>query len=112
MPNQSETKGTRESSEKAKSVHACNFRTAARLSNEDARGLTTLHEGFALRLSTAFDTHFSTPVEVKLQSVNQLFLKEHLEVAPCFIAPLSLSTLSSYVFVEWTANWCNRLSSC
>jgi len=37
-------------------VHSCNFRSAGRLSNEDARTLTALHETFAFHLAGALDT--------------------------------------------------------
>lgn len=76
-------------------VHSCNFRSAGRLSNEDARTLTALHETFAFHLAGALDTYLGTAVEVKLETLDQLPIKEHIaEIPPlCYIVPLSSKTL-------------------
>ena len=57
---------------KQRIVHSCNFRSAGRLSNEDARSLSALHETFALHLAATLDTYLGTAVEVKLETVDQL----------------------------------------
>jgi len=76
---------------KQRIVHTCNFRSAGRLSNEDARSLKAIHETLAFHLSGALDTYLGTGVEVKLEALDQLPIKEHIaEIPPlCYIAPFS-----------------------
>lgn len=80
---------------KQRTVHSCNFRSAGRLSNEDARSLTAIHETFAFHLAGALDTYLGTAVEVKLETLDQLPIKEHIaEIPPlCYIAPFSNNTM-------------------
>jgi flagellar motor switch protein FliM len=81
---------------KQRTVHSCNFRSAGRLSNEDARALRAIHETFAFHLSGALDTYLGTGVEVKLEALDQLPIKEHIaEIPPlCYIAPFSSNTMT------------------
>jgi len=83
------------SGSKQRTVHSANFRSAGRLSNEDARTLTAIHETFAFHLSGALDTYLGTAVEVKLETLDQLPIKEHIADIPplCYIVPLSQKTL-------------------
>jgi flagellar motor switch protein FliM len=68
---------------KARSVHRCNFRLAGRLSNEDARALTAIHETLALRLAASLESYLGTPCEVKFDALNQLTVKDYVaEVSP------------------------------
>jgi flagellar motor switch protein FliM len=80
---------------KQRTVHSCNFRSAGRLSNEDARSLTAIHETFAFHLAGALDTYLGTGVEVKLETLDQLPIKEHIADIPplSFIVPFSSNTL-------------------
>lgn len=80
------------------SVHSCNFRTAGRLSNEDARFMTEMHEKVAQLVSNVLDTYLGTSVEVKLETLDQLTIKEHVAtVSPrCLVVPFA----SSAFFVE------------
>lgn len=90
--------------ETSANVHTCDFRMAARLSNEGARSLMTMHEAFARQLGDALDAFLSKGVELKLKSIDQVVLKEHLKTAPFFIAPLSLSNLSGSSLVQFDDN--------
>ncbi len=89
-------------SDKRRSVHLCDFRTAGRLSNENARALTAIHETFARRLASALDAYLGTGLEVKLQTLDQLPVKEHIASIPplSYIVPFSLSTVPSTMVME------------
>jgi flagellar motor switch protein FliM len=91
---------------KQKTVVNCNFRTAGRLSNENARALNAVHEAFARRMAIGFDSWLGTSVEVKQKGLEQQPIKEHIaDIAPLtYIAPLTLSTLQSSMIVECDVN--------
>ena len=80
----------------------CNFRSAGRLSNENARALTAIHESFARHLATALDPYLGTGVEVKLKALDQLPVKEHIVAIPplTYMVPFSLSTIPGTMIVE------------
>jgi flagellar motor switch protein FliM len=84
----------------SRTVHSCNFRSAGRLSNEDARSLTAIHDVFARQLAIALDSQLATNLEVKLRGFDQLSLKDHQEGIPSYIVPLSLGTLQGHIVVE------------
>jgi flagellar motor switch protein FliM len=67
---------------KPRNVYSCNFRSAGRLSNEDARALTAIHEGFAQHVSSALDAYLGTSFEVKLDTLDQLSIKDHIDGLP------------------------------
>ena len=71
------------------SVHSCNFRTAGRLSNEDARAMTELHETIGQHVASELESHLGTSVEIKLETLDQLTIKEHVaEISPrCLVVP-------------------------
>ena len=76
---------------KERTVYDCNFRMAGRLSNEDVRSLTALHEVFTHHVATALDAHFGSGAQVKLGTLDQLTVKDHLAELPAlnYIAPLA-----------------------
>jgi flagellar motor switch protein FliM len=83
-------------------VTSCNFRSAGRLSNENARSLTAIHETFAHHLGSALDAYLGTGVEVKLGALDQLAIKDHIAAIPplTYIVPFSSSTVPGTVIVE------------
>ena len=87
---------------KQRTVYSCNFRSAGRLSNENARSLTSIHETFARHLASALDAYLGTGLEVKLSALDQLPIKDHIAtISPlAYIAPFSLSTMPSTMIVE------------
>jgi flagellar motor switch protein FliM len=89
-----------------KNVYSCNFRSAGRLSNENARSLTAIHETFARHLASALDAFLGTGVEVKLTALDQLPIKDHIAGIPSltYIVPFSLSTMPSTMIVECDVN--------
>lgn len=94
--------GTRKAGGKVPAVRSCDFRSAGRLSNENARGLTAIHETFARFLASALDVYLGTGLEVKLRALDQLPIKDHIaDIAPLtYIAPCTLSTDASTMIVE------------
>jgi len=80
---------------KQRSVHPCNFRAAGRLSNEDARSLTAIHETFALQLTGILDSYLGSGVEVKLETLDQIPIKDHVVDIPplTYIVPFSENTI-------------------
>jgi flagellar motor switch protein FliM len=103
MPNQTQTETAAvpaktpatPAAPRQRSVHSCNFRAAGRLSNEDARLLTAIHETFALQLTGILDTYLGSGVEVKLETLDQLPIKDHVaEIPPLtYIVPFAADTL-------------------
>ena len=97
MPNRSrvrntsaEKRGTKpEVTSVARSVHSCNFRTAGRISNEDARIMTELHERVAQSVSHALDIYLGKSAEIAFTALDQQSIQEHVnELVPqTFIAP-------------------------
>jgi flagellar motor switch protein FliM len=88
---------------KQRMVHACNFRSAGRMSNENARALTAIHETFARHLTTALDAYLGTDLKVKLQSLEQTSVKEHIASIPAFtyIVPFASSMFASTMIAEF-----------
>src|ERR1700728_852690 len=93
---------TKKITDKVRSIHACNLRSAGRLSNENGRSLTAIHETFARQLASALDVYLGSTVEVKLETLDQLPLKEHIAAIPqwSYIVPFSFSTTPGSVIVE------------
>jgi flagellar motor switch protein FliM len=107
MPDQNQQKTAPEPAagkqrEKQHSVVSCNFRTAGRLSNENARSLTAIHESFARHLANALDAWLGTAVEVRLKALDQLPMKEHIAAIPALacLVPFSLATLPNTMIVQ------------
>lgn len=88
--------------ENQKAVTNCNFRTAGRLSNDNARSLNGVHEALARRTAIALDSWLGTAVDVKQKGLDQQPVKEHVAgLAPLtYVVPLTLSTLQSSMIVE------------
>ena len=88
--------------DKQRSVHACDFRSAGRLSNENARALTAIHEIFARHVATALDAYLGTGLSIKLQALEQLPIKDHIAALPLlsYVVPFSLSTAPSTMILE------------
>lgn len=87
---------------KQQTVIACNFRSASRISNEDARALTTLHEGFARNVAAALGAFLGTAVEVKLGAFEQSHFAEQVAGLPplSYIVPYSLRSPAGTMIVE------------
>jgi flagellar motor switch protein FliM len=101
MPN-SQIHDAEPAEKKLRPIHNFDFRLAGRLSNEDARSLTLLHETFARNLSIALDAYLGTGLEVKLEALDRLPVKDHVaSVAPStYIVPFSLPSIPCVIVVE------------
>jgi flagellar motor switch protein FliM len=98
----SQQQATQAASGKPPSVQPCNFRSAGRITNENARALTAIHEIFARQLTSALDVYMGGDLKVKLQGVDQLSVKEHIPSVAAFsyLAPFSVSSSENAVVVE------------
>jgi len=85
----------RRKARKPRTVYSCNFHSAGRLSNEDARSLSAIHEGFAQHVASGLDVYLGTSMEVKLEGLDQLSIKDHIAALPsyCYIVPSSSNSL-------------------
>jgi len=102
MAKEPRNEGPQKEGNKPRSVYPCNFRSAGRLSNENARALTATHEAFARHLANSLDAYLATDLKVKLLTLDQLSFKEHIASIPPFsyVSPFSLSTIPSIMLVE------------
>lgn len=93
-------KGSERRSGAERTVEACNFRSAGKLSNESARVLTTLFEMFARNLMNSLDVYLGASLEIKLASLHQFTMEEYraqladsVYVLPCSLEPSGSSLL-------------------
>src|SRR6202142_3599638 len=87
---------------KARSIHSCNFRYAGRLSNENARALTALHEKFALNVTNSLEVYLGTSIRLKMLSLEQLTLQAYIgSIAPnTYLLPCALNVMESNFLIE------------
>lgn len=102
MPDQENTAAA----PKERTVVSCNFHSAGRLSNENARSISAIHESFARNLGTALDLLVGTAVDVKFKGIEQVPIREHLASLPplSYIVSLSLSAPPGTMILEWDIN--------
>ena len=79
------------------SVEPCDFRSAGRLSNENARALTAIHEICARNLAGSLSNYVGTNLTVKLLGLDQVPVNDFVAgIAPLsYIAAAPLTTVSS-----------------
>ncbi|MGA2849180.1 MAG: FliM/FliN family flagellar motor switch protein [Terracidiphilus sp.] len=94
--------GGRKPIEKQRAIHVCDFRTAGRLSNENARALLAMNETFARGLASALDAYLGTGLELKVKTLDQLPIKDHLAGIPplCYIVPFAISSIPCTMILE------------
>jgi flagellar motor switch protein FliM len=87
---------------KRHSIHSCNFRYAGRLSNENARELTSLHEKFALNVSNSLEVYLGASLRLKMLSLEQLALQDYISgTAPnTYLLPCALNVMESNFLIE------------
>ena len=87
---------------KPRTIHSCNFRYAGRLSNENARALTTLHEKFALNATNALEVYLGTSLRLKLLSLEQASLQDYIAgIAPnLYLLPCALNVMENNFLIE------------
>jgi flagellar motor switch protein FliM len=87
---------------RARTIHSCNFRYAGRLSNENARALTALHEKFAVNTTNALDVYLGTSMRLRLLSLEQQALQDYIgSLAPnIYLLPSALTVMESNFLME------------
>jgi flagellar motor switch protein FliM len=78
-------------------VQPCDFRSAGRLSNENARALIATHELFTRNLVNSLSNYVGTNITVKLLGLDQVPVNEFVTSVPAlsYISSFSLSAASS-----------------
>jgi flagellar motor switch protein FliM len=87
---------------RARTIHSCNFRYAGRLSNENARALTALHEKFALNVTNSLEVFLGTSIRLKMLSLEQLALQAYITSIPSntYLLPCALNVMESSFLME------------
>lgn len=87
---------------RARTIHSCNFRYAGRLSNENARALTALHEKFALNVTNSLEVYLGTSIRLKMLSLEQLALQAYIANIPpnTYVLPCALNVMESSFLME------------
>jgi flagellar motor switch protein FliM len=87
---------------KPRTIHSCNFRYAGRLSNENARALTTLHEKFAFNVTNSLEVYLGTSIRLKMLSLEQLALQDYISgIAPnTYLLPCALNVMETNFLME------------
>ncbi len=87
---------------KARLIHSCNFRYAGRLSNENARALTALHEKFAMNVTTALELYLGTSLQMKLLSLEQMAIADYIGgiASNSYLLPCALNVMESNILME------------
>lgn len=87
---------------KPRMIHPCNFRYAGRLSNENARFLTALHEKFAFSLTNALEVYLGATLRLRLVSLEQLAMSDYLSTLAStnYILPCSIDVMNSNCLID------------
>jgi flagellar motor switch protein FliM len=87
---------------KPRTIHSCNFRYAGRLSNENARTLTALHEKFAVNATNALEAYLGASIRLKILSLEQLVLPEYIaNLGPnTYLLPTPLTVMGNNFLME------------
>ncbi len=85
-----------------RTIQSCNFRYAGRLSNENARALTALHEKFALNVTNALELYLGAALRLKLLSLEQLASQDYISRIPVnsYLLPCPLNVMESNFLIE------------
>jgi flagellar motor switch protein FliM len=84
-----------------RTIKPCNFRYAGRLSNENARALTTLHEKLAINVTNSLEVFLGASIKFKLVSLEQMSIHDYLNgsTAGSYLVPCALNVMeSSFLF--------------
>ncbi len=84
-------------------MHACDFRTSGLLSNDSTRQLRSLHEAFARSFAHALDLFLGSPLEVRLQKIEQQGAREFTTslLSSSYLVPLALQPLGERVVARF-----------
>jgi len=87
---------------KPRTIHSCNFRYAGRLSNENARALTALHEKFALSVTNSLELYLGTSLRLKLLSLEQMAILDYTSkiASNSYLLPCALNVMECSFLIE------------
>ena len=87
---------------KPRNVHPCNFRYAGRLSNENARALTSLHEKFALQVTSALQVYLGAAIKLRLVLLEQKMTQDYVAElsAQTLLVPCAVNVLESSMLLQ------------
>ena len=85
-----------------RTIHPCNFRYAGRVSNENARALSALHEKFALNVNTALGLYLGASLHLKLVFLDQVSLRDYVQgIEPLtYLLPCALSVMDTNILID------------
>ena len=85
-----------------KTIHSCNFRYAGRLSNENARALTGLHEKFAVNVTNSLELYLGASLRLKMLSLEQMASVDYISGRDpnSYFLPCALNILESTFLME------------
>jgi flagellar motor switch protein FliM len=91
---------------KPRNIHSCNFRYAGRLSNENARTLTALHEKFSLSVTTSLELYLGVSLRLKLAALEQVAASEYpgRTSSNSYLVPCSLNVMETNIMLEMDAD--------
>ena len=94
--------GRSEQHPKPRTIHSCNFRYAGRLSNENARALTALHEKFAISVTNSLELYLGTSLRLKLLSLEQMAILDYTSkiASNSYLLPCALNVMESNFLIE------------
>lgn len=83
-------------------IHPCNFRYAGRLSNENARFLSALHEKFAVSVSNALELYLGASLRLRLISLEQLAIADYVSgiATSNYLLPCAMDVMDSSCLID------------
>jgi len=83
-------------------INPCNFRYAGRLSNENSRTLTALHEKMAVNITNSLEVYLGTSLQIRLLSLEQMAIHDYTSGVPAnsYLVPCALNIMENNVLLE------------
>lgn len=83
-------------------IHPCNFRYAGRLSNENARFLSALHEKFAVSVSNALEVYLGASLRVRLVFLEQMEIADYVSgmASSSYLLPYSMDVMDATCLID------------
>jgi flagellar motor switch protein FliM len=94
--------GSNGTQQRTRAIHSCNFRYAGRLSNENARSLTALHEKFAVNVTNSLELYLGSSARLKLISLEQMAIQDYVAgISPNnYLLPSALNVMENNFLLE------------
>jgi flagellar motor switch protein FliM len=83
-------------------INPCNFRYAGRLSNENSRTLTALHEKMAINIANSLEVYLGASLQIKLLSLEQMAIHDYTSsvAVNSYIVPCALNIMECNILLE------------